>query len=245
MQAGGELKCPTGTVYIPAGRFEGQSIGEMCVDQGEFTVEMGQELKAQHPELDIPTGHIFKRPKQPLGAVSGYQAAQICEARGMRLLTPVEWAYAASGPNRFEYSTRTGKLDDVGVYWCPLFDAPGGYFLNCPKASRDVGTAVGHYIQWGGEELFDMSGNVWEWTYDFITTDYFLSGGAYHNGSAEVLRAAYRRSYTPPNAGGTNIGFRCAATPLDSGLVAHVSPLQNFLTAISGGSRPPSKTSPL
>lgn len=50
-------------------------------------------------------------PSQPLVEVNGHEAKAICEAQGKRLPTPVEWAYAASGPNKL---ARTGKSEEPG-----------------------------------------------------------------------------------------------------------------------------------
>ncbi len=132
-------------------------------------------------------------------------------ASGYRLPTEAEWEYAAGG----------GK---------PQPDKWAG--TNVPKdLSRyaNYGQKVGKTASVGSYQanplgLFDMSGNVWEWCWDWHQKAYptikqsnpqgpiqgeyhVLRGGSWYNSYSNV-RAAYRGSGNPGGRN-LNIGFRC------------------------------------
>jgi len=73
--------------------------------------------------------------------------------------------------------------------------------------------------------LYDMAGNVWEWTVDWFSASYFtadavtdpkgpattkehvIRGGSYDSDPKEHLRISFRKGY---GATAPGIGFRCA-----------------------------------
>ena len=109
-----------------------------------------------------------------------------CE--GYRLPTEAEWEYAAGGGEVHRYS----GSDTVG--------AVGWYQENSDGRTHAVGEKAPN--GWG---LYDMSGNVWEWTWDWYQASY---GGwssrdptGPRRGSARVIRAA--AGATQPTACGS------------------------------------------
>ena len=132
-----------------------------------------------------------------------------CE--GYRLLTEAEWEGAARCGEDLLYAGST-VIGDVAWY--------GG---NSGATTHPVG---GKDVNACG--LYDMSGNVWEWTQDWYSGTYYTSsgrtdpagaapgpfrvfrGGSWFN-SADFARAAYRYWYGPGGRG-DNLGLRLSRT---------------------------------
>ena len=88
------------------------------------------------------------------------------EANGYRLPTEAEWEWLARGGQNYTYAG-SDTVDDVA--WCTTNTNNTG--------SRDVKTKAAN-----GYGLYDMSGNVWEWCWDWyvssISSDTDASGAA-------------------------------------------------------------------
>jgi len=78
---------------------------------------------------------------------------------GYRLPTEAEWEYAAKGGNNhdaYEYSG-SNTAGDVGWYWD-----------NSGSETHPVGGKSPNSLG-----IYDMSGNVWEWCFDWYGSDYY------------------------------------------------------------------------
>lgn len=154
-----------------------------------------------------------------------------------RLPTEAEWEYAARAnmPSGFPYSfgfNDTNELDNHGWYWG-----------NSKERTHGVGTRKANPLG-----LFDMRGNVWEWTQDFYDKDYGLKdlkvvatdpagpaagsarvirGGSWYS-NARYLRSAIRVDVVPGDRG-VFVGFRLARSPRLTYLFSG-SPLPEGLT---------------
>jgi formylglycine-generating enzyme required for sulfatase activity len=130
----------------------------------------------------------FKGDQLPVESVDWNQASVYCQSIGGRLPTEKEWEYAAragaTGP-------RYGALDAIAWY----SDNSGG-------KTHPVGLKPANAYG-----LYDMLGNVWEWTSGYSYGTRVLRGGAWEN-SPEVVRVSVRLRVEPANRN-NGIGFRC------------------------------------
>jgi formylglycine-generating enzyme required for sulfatase activity/transglutaminase-like putative cysteine protease len=140
---------------------------------------------------------------------------------GFRLLTEAEWEYAArSRGQRRQYATQTGELNrtlaNYGAEQCCEPDASDGHVY-----TASVGSYPANNIG-----VYDLSGNVWEWTADWYDEHYYtyspqenpqgpmsgkyriIRGGSW-NIPKRFSRCSNRRQYEP-GLRHVNIGFRLA-----------------------------------
>jgi formylglycine-generating enzyme required for sulfatase activity len=219
------------------------TLGAFYMDRHEVTNALYKKFLDRNPpwrpgsiEARYHNGNYLKHwdgnnyPKEradhPVTNVSWYAAVAYCRWMGKRLPTEAEWEYAARG-----------GLSDKAFPWG---DEPVNKTLaNYGGSDTGTTTRVGSYPA-NGYGLFDMAGNVWEYTLDewgpyasssqvnpvaggnlflddtfyTITTRRVIRGGSY-GGSPVNLRTAYRDSH-PPDGARDFVGFRCVK-PAPSG----------------------------
>jgi formylglycine-generating enzyme required for sulfatase activity len=120
-------------------------------------------------------------------------------ANGYRLPGEAEWEFAARGgvnTQNYEYS---GSNDPDAVAW---------YSDNSGYVTHSVATKQANELG-----LSDMSGNIWEWCYDWYPgyegAVRVGRGGGWHDGGAFSCRVAYR-SGDSPSSTSVSLGFRVA-----------------------------------
>lgn len=167
-----------------------------------------------------PTDETWGGEEEPVTHVSWQQAHgyvawlnnQVSDGSPYRLPTEAEWEYAARasvddvrGPIVFADDIRTVRISQTRYPWGNEWDRQ--------RAHSETSTVaeVGRYPA-NGFGLFDMHGNVWEWTgsryrarlgdaasetagYDDVDTDMTIRGGSYM--AARSLRSANRASLPP------------------------------------------------
>jgi formylglycine-generating enzyme required for sulfatase activity len=209
-------------VWIPPGKFMmGCSPGDKECDkdekpQHEVTITrgfwMGQTPVTQEAYQRVigTNPSYFKGSRLPVERVNWNEALAYCTAVGMRLPTEAEWEYAARSDST---AARYANLDEIA--W---------YAVNSGRRSHDVSQKKPNAFG-----LYDMLGNVYQWTADWSGEKYsegnaldpwgpssgqrrVLRGGPW-GGTAKDIRASVR-SKDEPAIRYSDLGFRCATESL-------------------------------
>lgn len=204
------LSIPAGMRWIPAGSFLYGSKGERRTTQGfaidEFPVTNSKYLQiAQKYQLKIPrhlrdASFAEAKANHPVVGLTQREAAEFCIRLGCDLPTEEEWQRAARGDEGFLYpwgndynSTKCNTRESARFDTSPVDDYKSG---RSPFG------------------IWDMAGNVWEWTSTAAPDGLILvKGGSWFDVPAFVRcdRALTARADFPCSS----IGFRCIWRPDD------------------------------
>jgi sulfatase modifying factor 1 len=178
-----------------------------------------------HPEGEHST--LEGKADHPVVHVSWDDAVAYCQWAALRLPTEAEWEYAARG-----------GLEGMRFPWGNMLRPGGEHRMNVWQgrfptqnslADGYLGTAPVGSFRPNAFGMYNMTGNVWEWTADWFSATWHpdgprenpagpasgdrraLRGGSYlcHASYCYRYRVSARMANTPDTCTG-NIGFRCA-----------------------------------
>ncbi len=220
-------------VFIEAGKFKMGSengdndespVHEVAVD--DFYISKYEITVAQYRTFCKATGWKMPEPPEwgwkdnhPIVNVSWKDAGAYTlwlareTGKSYRLPTEEEWEYAARGGNKSKGYLYAGSNNPDQAVWY--------YETTYGSSTQPVGLKKANEL-----DLYDMSGNVWEWCKDGYTLQYYSSGsknsskgptgenyrvlrGGAWNSSAFHTRVA-NRDRNDPESSNVKIGFRVA-----------------------------------
>ncbi len=199
-----------------------------CIDPFEDSLEEIDEdgrATGPHPPFAPVGDHrvraVVKRGTTPQAYISQREAAAACEASHKRLCTDDEWIRACRGTpdTRYPYGERrrAGYCNDAGVEPLPIVFPGRGVDLyrldrmNDPRLDEVPGTVAraGSFSRCrSNQAVFDMVGNLHEWTADPKGTmrgGYFLDTRTLGEG-CEYVAVGHDADYHDYST-----GFRCCA----------------------------------
>lgn len=214
----GEILCssssqPRHTVYLDDYYMDVYEVTnaryQACVDAGGCT-----------PPADNQYFGVEDYYEYPISGIDWWQAGEFCVWDGKRLPTEAEWEKAARGDS----DTRIYPWGDEAIN-CTLANYSESSWTSCVGDPTPVGSYPTGISPYG---LYDMSGNVAEWTADWLDESYYAvspaenpqgptagdtrinRGGSYANKYGVTY---YRSGRVPGIVGIGDTGVRCARTP--------------------------------
>ncbi|MBI5241358.1 MAG: SUMF1/EgtB/PvdO family nonheme iron enzyme [Elusimicrobia bacterium] len=173
------------------------------IEPHEVTVESYRRFCSE-TRRPFPRQPFGSTPRHPVVSVTWHDARAYCRRLGRRLPTEAEWEKAA----------RCGNPQP--------WPQPYAWFMEDSEGRCHPVKEKGP----SGCDLYDLYGNVWEWTADWYSATYYdrspkdsprgprageervLRGGAFDS-PREALPPSFRDKFSP-DTGAENRGFRCA-----------------------------------
>jgi formylglycine-generating enzyme required for sulfatase activity len=213
--------CPAGMRYVRGGEFwmgsprrRGASeerpryqtrVADYCLGEKEVTAGEYANCVAEG-HCSLPEGSQFtcnysRRQSHPMNCIDWNRAHAYCASQGARLPTELEWEYAARGGGAYSNYSWGNESPEGRACWKSNHSCEAGSFAA------------------GAFGLYDMTGNVWEWTNDWFAEypwpkasgqNKVFRGGGWSRRFDKWMRSTLRNR-TNPESSGSHLGFRCAS----------------------------------
>jgi hypothetical protein len=215
--------CPTGMTQLPAGQYIFSETGAyvtvpaFCMDQTEVTVSayetcVNQGLCTAANTVEYWPGGITRsdecnwnvagRLNDPVNCVSYAQADQYCAYLHKRLPTEAEWEWAdRQATYGYTYPWGNFAPSQTSSYACWDWNSAG---QTCPVESYPAGRGL-YY------PLYDLAGNVWEFTMSTTAGEYVVRGGGFWDSTAANFASTAKNTPGQISSGVQveDAGFRC------------------------------------
>jgi formylglycine-generating enzyme len=202
----------------------------------------GDAFNAYEHELEIPEGDWIHMPlneppiqvsydgtsfvplpgyeTHPMVMVTWFGARAYCEFQGGRLPTEIEWEKAARGTDDRPYPWGSEISPNNANYYHsrdPFDKLYNGYGGTTPVGFYNGNMYAGYQTvdSTSPYGLYDMAGNVWQWTGDVYPDTHmrYMRGGS--RGSYEPDLRVWAQNSAGPDYFSTNVGFRCTRDMLE------------------------------
>lgn len=173
-----------------------------------------------------PGTNINRLGDHPVVHVSWQDSAAYAAWAGKRLPTEAEWEYASRGGLKNKIYPWGNELIPEGKHRCNIWQ--GKFPQNDTAEDGYAGTAPAKSFRANSYGLYHCVGNVWEWTADWFSSDWHLTGPKHNpkgpdSGSSRVIKGGsylchesycnrYRnsaRTKNTPDSSTGHTGFRC------------------------------------
>ncbi len=211
-------KCGEGMAQIPGGTFKSSyykkdtTVAPFCVDVNITSTEKyaacvasGKCDKNTVTVCDPSTLGVAGRENLPMVCVDFTQAEKYCAAQNKRLVSDAEWEWAARGGE-----------ENRAYPWGN--DAPSDQLCWSGKDKLKTPCATGSFPQKNPWGIFDLAGNINQWTTttnDASSTFRGGRGGSWKDGTAELVKVTHRGGFKTTYRCGF-LGIRCATAVPDA-----------------------------
>ena len=181
---------------------------------GVWSTEQQNWLPVTKANWEYPLGPQGEpaAPDAPVTQVSYKDASAYAAWAGKRLPTEEEWLWAASQGGKYLHYPWGEELLPGGDYRGNWWQGP--FPIHDEVRDGFPGVAAVKSFPASENGLYDMSGNVWEWT----ATERPATGEAVIKGGSFLCSTSYctgfdlqQRQYTAKDSGLNHLGFRCIA----------------------------------
>lgn len=204
----------TGWSFVPAFLLSEQDEQYLVGQSGDTPWWVGVTAASWRQPLG-PSSAATDIQSHPVTHISWSDANAFAQWNGKRLPTEAEWEKAARGGRENSLYAWGDDLIVDGQHMCNIWQGDFPTFNSAQDGH--LGTAPVHSFEPNGYGLYNVCGNVWEWTADsWNSTDLadnkVIKGGSFmcHDSYCNRYRLSARTSH-PKNGFTAHIGFRCVA----------------------------------